>query len=677
MISIGSSVSTGQVNLTPQLLGVPAAQLVRFEGANAVLFAHLWHCVDEAERMSRAFDRGRPLQRVYARVRRIMIMLDLAWACQGDDPDKRTLDAIEDLMTWHPSKRKGMRLPIPDETRYQAALNRLGNCELSVDAQLAIARLRGLPEQPVDWQISGNVEEPIRFLHDCNVVLNGFAHCLFDRLIPSDWDWLNIDSEGVFKLMLINGSTVVVARPHDGQWRRYSLWSLIRKNRLARIVDPLTLARLEQRCFCPIEIRVGARAFPSWPISLPEIGTWVCRPTFGHVVNIKYAAPAQPGGDKHPSTTPNEVRIEIRLLEGVSIFLRPTDYQWTTLAGLNKATDLRRLASRVGRFIKAYREAGEAKTEVAEQLRPGYLFPMPANLDRVVAFWIALHLDYLMTRCKMGKAIQPSGFMVFSRATSLGVYEMNSVRCFLLGLLRAEVAARGDVEAVRLVSPMLHLARRSLGGPVFWDAPSGKQLREATILACRGPRQVWVRTSQHTSAPLIAHQWLYRLLAIADNRSLDKLLIAWMFDITDLRYRWTSGSAHRLAQLAEFWHRYAAHRDRPRISRYRQARGQLADLVVRIADSDFALRDAASELGLSVVTIDLLDGKILEAGLDIYRHTQLAALASIIFRRNIVDQLGLAVQSAQLQITSTVNLGAPTRAVKLTLVDGREIEVTR
>ncbi|MBL0075241.1 MAG: hypothetical protein IPP41_04595 [Rhodocyclaceae bacterium] len=228
-------------NPTPNILGAEASQAVGFEGANTVLFDHLWHCVDEAERMSRAFDRGRPLQRVYARVRRIIIMLDLAWSCQGDDPEQRTLDAIEDLMTWHPSKRKGMRLPIPDEARYQAALNRLGNCEVSVDAQVAIVRLRGLPEQPVDWQISGNVEEPIHYLHDCNVVVDGFATCLFDRLMPSEWDWLNIGSEGVFKLMLISGTTLVVAKPQDGAWRRYSSWSLIEKERLTRIVDPLTL----------------------------------------------------------------------------------------------------------------------------------------------------------------------------------------------------------------------------------------------------------------------------------------------------------------------------------------------------------------------------------------------------------------------------------------------------
>ncbi|MBL0075240.1 MAG: hypothetical protein IPP41_04590 [Rhodocyclaceae bacterium] len=394
-------------------------------------------------------------------------------------------------------------------------------------------------------------------------------------------------------------------------------------------------------------------------------------------MGIRNELPTQSSDDSSASTFALGVRVEIKLLEGVTIFLRAADYQWSTLAGLKNSTDPRRLASRVGRFIKAYREASEAKTEVAEQLRPSVFFRMPANLDRVVAFWVALHLDYLLSRSRMAKIIQPSGLMVFRRATALGVYEMNSLRFFLLRQLRAEVAARGDKEALQLVSPMLHLARRALGEPVFWDAPAGKQLREETIFACRGTRQVWVRTSQHTSIPLITHQWLYRLLAIADNRPLDKLLIAWLFDIADLRYRWTSRSAQKLAQLAEFWHGYAAHRDRPRMSRFRRARGQLADLVVRIADSDFALSDAARELGLSVVTIDLLDGKILEAGLDIYRHTQLAELASIIFRRNIVDVFGAAIASAQLQIVPAVKFGSETRTVRVVFADGRRIEVVR
>lgn len=301
---------------------------------------------------------------------------------------------------------------------------------------------------------------------------------------------------------------------------------------------------------------------------------------------------------------------------------------------------------------------------------------MPANLDRVVGLWIALHLDYLLGRSKLGKSIQPGGFIVFRRATSLGMYEKNSLRAFLLAQMRAERAAHCDTEALSLVAPLLHLARRAMCGPAFWDAPAGLKLREKVAHACRGEGQEWVRTGQHVSIPRIKHQWLYRLLAIADGRSLDELLIAWLFDIGDLRYRWTSGSHMRLAGLAEFWHAYASHRDRPRISRYRQVRGQLRNLLSSIAQSDAAMIAAAHALGLETVNIDLLGGRILEPGMESYRHTHLAVIAATIFRRNIIDGLGIVPDSATLQIRLETNAGFVRRTATMICQDGRLIQAS-
>ncbi len=582
---------------------------VAFEGSTGVLFGHMWLCQDEHWRMVRAFGRGRPLQRVYARLRRIVIMLDLAWTCQDDDAYGTILRDIESLMTWHPTLKKGMRLPIPDEARYQAALRRLGTSNPSQRVQAAVMRLHELPENPIEWRVPGDADESgervrqvNRNLHDCYIIQCAIFRRVLERISPTQWDWLEIADEGIFKLMSFDHCDISLATPASGVWRRFNLPSLIWNRRLAMVDDPETLIKLEKTCVCPVRLRSPLSRQHDWlPAAELEVGAWICRPVLGQVVSIE---PNQGGqfplglhleGATQGLDPGTEKAIGIRQLDGRIMVVLASALPWTTLAESAIAADPRRLARCIGLFIKAHEQARKAGTEVESRLQPGILFRMPANLDRVVALWIALHLDHLVAQSARGKSIQPGGFIVFRQLTSLGVAEMNALRGFLLGQMRAELAARGDTEALRLVAPLLHLARRAIGGPAFWNVPAGQELRDQIILACRGKRQEWVRTSQHVSIPRIEHQWLYRLLAIADGRSLEQLLIAWLFDIGDLRYRWTSGAEHRLKRLAAFWHAYASYRDRPRLSRYRQARGELLNLLDSFAQSDAAFINAARQ----------------------------------------------------------------------------------
>lgn len=557
------------------------------EGATAVLFEYFWFCEAEYWRMYRAFDRGRPLQRVYARLRRIIIMLDLAWASQGEDPKGATLRAIESLMTWHPTLKKGMRLPMPAATRYRAAMDSLAATSLPVRAQAAIMRLHDLPEDPVDWRVPGESGDRVRAvldnLHDCHVVMGAIFQRLLDRMSSAEWNWLDIADEGIFKLMSFDGCDISVAQPVSGAWRRFNLTSLIGNRRLAIVDDPQALIKLERGCVCHVGDRFGPNQLKLLPVeagALPEIGSWICRPTLGQIVSIGknigglYPLILPACGPSERARPDGDIAIGIRLINGRVVYALAAATPWTTLARPKAAADPRRLARRIGLFIKVHDQARKAGAEVAAHLRPGVLFPMPANLDRVTGLWIALHLDYLLARSKLGKSIQFGGFLAFRRASALGESAMNSLRAFLLTQLRAELAGRRDAEGLCLVAPLLHLARRAMGGTVLWDAPAGRQLREEIIHACRGKREEWAPTSQHVSIPRTKHRWLYRLLAIADGRSLDELLIAWLFDISDPSCRWTGDSERRLTRLAEFWHGYAAHRDRPRLSRYRQTRGQ-------------------------------------------------------------------------------------------------------
>jgi len=560
------------------------ARPVAFEGAGDVLFHHLWLCEDEYWRMSRAFGRGRPLQRVYARLRRIVIMLDLTWTCQGEDPDGTTLRAIESLMTWNPALKKGMRLPLPAAPLYRAAIGGLAATGLPVSAQGALVRLRDLPEDPVDWWVTGESGKPLRdacnYLHDSHIVLGAIFQRLLDRISPTEWDWLEIAGEGIFKLMSFDNCDIAVAHPATGAWRRFNLPGLIGNRRLAMVNDPQALIKLEKNCVCGVGNRLGPNQLKILPVDttpLPKIGSWICRPTLGQVVSIgkdngdvrPWASRRLPGEKTHQG---NDLIIGIRLVNGRTVQVLASTCSWTTLATPTIAVDPRRLARRIGLFIKVHEQVRNAGTEVSARLQPEILFRMPANLDRVVSLWVALHLDYLLVRSKLGKSIQPGGFLVFRRATALGESAMNSVRVFLLAQMRAEVAACGDAETLRLVAPLLHLARQAVGGPVSWAGQRGRRLRDEIIHACRGNPQAWARTSRYVSMPRIQDQWQYRLVAIADGRSLDELLIAWLFDISDRRYCWTGDSERRLTEVATFWHKHAAHRNRPRMSRNRRAR---------------------------------------------------------------------------------------------------------
>lgn len=554
------------------------------EGATAVLFEYLWFCEAEYWRMFRAFDRGRPLQRVYARLRRIIIMLDLAWTSQGEDPTGAILPSIESLMTWHPTLKKGMRLPIPATTRYRAALDSLAATGLPVRAQAAIMRLHDLPENPVDWRVPGESGGRVRAvcdnLHDCHVVLSAVFQRLLDRMSSAEWNWLDIADEGIFKVMSFDDCDISVAHPASGAWRRFNLPSLIGNRRLAIVDDPQALIKLEKACVCGVGNRLGPDQLKILPVDttrLPKIGSWICRPTLGQVVSI-----GKDNGDVRLSASRchanekthqgDDLVIGIRLINGRTVQVLASTCSWTTLAAPTAVVDPRRLARRIGLFIKVHEQARKAGTEVSARLQPEILFRMPANLDRVVGLWVALHLDYLLVRSKLGKSIQPGGLLAFRRAIALGEFAMNSFRVFLLAQMRAEVAARGDAEARLLVAPLLHLARQAVGGPISWAGQRGRKLRDEIVQSCRDRRQELPSMSRCVSMPRIRHQWHLRLLAIADGRPLDELLVAWLFNISDLRYHWTGDSERRLTEVAAFWHRYAAHRDRPRMSRNRQAR---------------------------------------------------------------------------------------------------------
>lgn len=221
--------------------GVPAtvSRPVAFEGASAVLFHHIWLCEGEYWRMQRALGRGRPLQRVYARLRRIVIMLDLAWACQGEDLSGTTLRAIESLMTWNPTTKKGMRLPLPAEVRFRAAMDRMDAIELPARAHDAITRLRDLPENPVDWWVRDETGEPgdrVREasdnLHACRILLSTLFRRPLDRILPATWDWVEIGDEGTFKLMSFNNCDISVAQPASGVCRSFNLPDHRRPNHL-------------------------------------------------------------------------------------------------------------------------------------------------------------------------------------------------------------------------------------------------------------------------------------------------------------------------------------------------------------------------------------------------------------------------------------------------------------
>lgn len=539
------------------------------EGATAVLCGHLGLCEDEYWRMVRAFDRGRPLQRVYARLRRIVIMLDLSWGCHGDDPDGAVGRAIEALMTWQPTLKKGRRLPLPPQAVYRVALEHLAAIGMSPPVAAAIARLGVLPLEPVDWQISGDVMPAMRNLRDCYAILCALLRRAIEPLAPAGWDWLHIADEGIFKLMAIEDCALCVANPATGEWRRFRLPDVLREGRLGLVVDSQVLAEIEGRCAValPRADRLHGLALPALPQI--EVGSWISRPVLGQVVGI---APAGIGvlplvlrlEDAPQDADPNiDPCIRVRLLGGTHLNILASATRWNTLASPDIARDPRRLAARIGGFIEAHELARREGRQVAAHLNPTSLFRMPANLDRVLALWIGLHLDYLLSRSRAGRSIRPGGFNVFRRATALGAYERNALRVHLLGQARAELAARRDVIGSGLAASLLHLARRTRSEPAAWDGPAGRRIRDEALHVCRGGRQSWVRISQHVSVPRVDDPWRYRLASIASDDSLDRLLIAWLFELDELRYDWTRRSQKRLEGLSAFWHRYAARRDQP------------------------------------------------------------------------------------------------------------------
>jgi hypothetical protein len=310
------------------------------------LLHRLWLCSDEYGRLFRAMDRSRPVDRLYARIRRIVLMLDLTWSARDGDPVTDIQERIESLMTWHPTLKKGMRLLAPQSAPYLAALERLLSDIDGLDVGMA-NRLRDLPEHPRDWDygpeflaVFGEIKANIQASQRLIGIVSEKA---LNRLGLPGWDWIEIAGEGTFKFLDCRGELAIAGTPKNGKLHRFhTLWAIHHKA-LRPVTDAWRIAQLENNNLC---------------LTVPPPREWL---------DICDLVSGRPDG----------------------------------LARCN----VRRLTDELGRYLHAL----DAANYRAKETGAGQISSDQERIH-LQAFWLRLKFAAVLQRCAQGKPVHPGSF---------------------------------------------------------------------------------------------------------------------------------------------------------------------------------------------------------------------------------------------------------------------------
>lgn len=533
---------------------------VDMEPSLRVLLGRLEMCADEHGRLMRAMDRGRTVSRLYARIRRIAMMLDMAWSARAADFDADIQARIENLMTWHPTLRKGMCLPAPPSAPYFAALDRLAE-HFGVEASATLARLRRLPGQPPDWdhgvEFLAMFDEIDANVLACRRLIDVPTEHALKRLGVTGWDWLEVVDEGYFKLLKLEGCIATVGDPVGGDRHQFNVLSALRLGRVAPIADTAIVESLEKRCVAnPPEPPL---AIPTRALAGPElIGAWVAWPCFGRVVGFR-PVDADTEHARWPGSgaSGESKRFEVARLEyAMGCAEPPASAYWMVLVKPEAADDPAKVAAAVGRTLRAIDGQGAANAV------PAALLPraIRRDIDRLRALWLAMKLRVFLQRGARGKPMHAGGFATLRRVT-LDARLRAALNGHLLGQIRHEAASRGRRDIVELASAMLRAARRAFAEPASWPEDAGNA--RAAVRRVVAARDVgWIRIGCHATR----RRSRDRLLLVLDRIASDdfvQALILYLFEYVEYRYFWSRRSWERLDALAAYLMRYAKNRCAP------------------------------------------------------------------------------------------------------------------
>lgn len=664
MSSDGESAEAFRLRLKEEILSGAYRRLPFAMPANVrSLLDRLWLCREERYRLDRAFDRARPVDRLYARVRRIVLMLDLAWEARDGEPRADIQARIESLMTWHPTLKKGMRLPAPDPALYRAALERLLSSAGSPGSDVA-DRLRNLPEAPDDWDrpyaTVATVREVGANIQACSRLVQLFIVQALELLDPGRWQWFE-KLGGAFKVLACADGWLSLGNPDTGGTRCADILWAVHEQSGRPVTDPGRIDELERRC--TVKLPVSPTPGLRWHLANASLsGAWVAWPLFGRVTEV--TPPRQPWIHAPAYAYIPEVGIDGPFRPSAS---RSSPY-WLVIATKSEAEDPKRLAALFGRYLREAESAG-THPDGRDYLRRDWF---GRNRDRLQALWLKLKLDAVLWRCERGKPVHPGSLHTLFRCKTETRLRM-AIYGHMLGRIRLEAASRGETSEAELASMLLSATRQAFAEPDAW-ARAGDTRRIEVTRAYASHDFGWVRVHVHATRQRTRNRKLLLLEHIASDAFIQAIVL-FLFDYIDYRYRWSTGSPERLRGLAGLLDRYVSNRDAPNGSGPRRARGNVLSLIDAFMISSVAMEAQARTLGLQSVEIDLLMGEVMTPGFDAYRHRHLAEITRDRFASKVSSLLPSRIERALL--TLDISRGSPAVSIRMRLGPDKELLIAR